>query len=633
MAGANELEWDYVVVGSGAGGGTVAARLAESGMRVFLLEAGGDSAAASADRLPDDYQVPAFHAFACENPAMSWGFRVRHYADEQRQSRDPKYDPASGVLYPRAATLGGCTAHNAMIFMFPHDSDWNYIAGLTGNRSWLASKMRRYARLLEDCRHRPLWRALRRIGIDRTGHGWRGWLRTEKSLPYEALADDDLVDVVVGVTRTFVRGLRRPLTSTLRWARGLGDPNTQSWTGRSFEGLCYTPLSTSGHARVGARERLLQTSSNHPERLHIELDALAVRVIFDDAGTARGVEYLKGARLYRAHATPSNARGERREVRARREVILCGGAFNTPQLLMLSGIGPSEQLRAHGIPLRSDVPGVGRNLQDRYEVAVTHRMQRPWKALAGARFEKSDPLWHRWNHRKRGMYTSNGVAAAVVLRSDPSEPEPDIFCMALLARFEGYYGGFSRLLRDHPDFLTWVLLKAHTKNFSGTVKLRSADPRDPPLVNFHYFEEGDDVTSRDLSAVVGAIRSVRRMTAPLVAEGLITGEQMPGPELDTDEELADYVRNTAWGHHASCSCAIGPLERGGVLDADFNVHGVSGLRVVDASVFPRIPGFFIASAVYMVGEKAADVILRYAGARDGRAIVVPGASPHEERTA
>ena len=156
MADANELEWDYVIVGSGAGGGPLAARLVEAGMRVFLIEAGADprANAGSQERLPDDYDVPAFHPFACENAAMSWNFQVRHYADEARQARDPKYQSGAGVpgvLYPRAAALGGCTAHNAMIFMLPHDSDWNDIARLTGDTSWRAPQMRRYARRVEAC--------------------------------------------------------------------------------------------------------------------------------------------------------------------------------------------------------------------------------------------------------------------------------------------------------------------------------------------------------------------------------------------------------------------------------------------------------------------------------------------------
>jgi len=128
--------YEYIVVGSGAGGGTVAARLAEAGRSVLLLEAGGDPGDLADPRLPEDYQVPAFHAFASENPAMRWDFFVRHYADEQRQLKDTKYRCAQGgVLYPRAGTLGGCTAHNAMIFVYPHNQDWDDIAQLTGDSS------------------------------------------------------------------------------------------------------------------------------------------------------------------------------------------------------------------------------------------------------------------------------------------------------------------------------------------------------------------------------------------------------------------------------------------------------------------------------------------------------------------
>ena len=605
MAGAEP--WDYVIVGSGAGGSTLAARLVEGGARVFVIEAGGDPRGAAA-RLPDDYDVPAFHAFACENEAIAWNFRVRHYADEGQQARDPKYEPGRGVLYPRAAALGGCTAHNAMIFMLPHDSDWDAIAALTGDESWRASSMRRYARRLEACRHQPLWRALRRLGSDPTGHGWDGWLSVEKSIPFDALGDADLVQMVRGCVRTFTRDLPTPVASALRWMRGAGDPNARTWRGDSFEGLCYTPLSTRGHKRSAARERLLAAAAAHEGRLHIELDALATRVLFADDGSACGVEYLKGERLYRAHAAPTTARGERREVRARREVVLSGGAFNTPQLLMLSGIGPAHAVVHPGIGVRADLPGVGRNLQDRYEVAVTHRMRRPWQVLDGARFERDDALWRKWSGGE-GMYGSNGAAMAIIERSSTAGAEPDILFMALLARFEGYRDGFSDLIRDHPDYLTWAVLKAHTRNRAGSVELRSADPLDMPVVNFRYFEEGDDAADHDLRACVEAIRSVRRLTAPLVASGLVAEECSPGPQVASDEALAQYVRDTAWGHHASCTCPIGPRAEGGVVDSRFAVHGVRGLRVVDASVFPRIPGFFIASAVYIAAEKAADAIL------------------------
>jgi len=282
---------------------------------------------------------------------------------------------------------------------------------------------------------------------------------------------------------------------------------------------------------------------------------------------------------------------------------------------MLSGIGPADALRPHGIAPRAELAGVGRNLQDRYEIAVTHRMRRPWEVLEGARFDRHDTLWRRWQEGRLGMYASNGAALGIVQRSAfamrPGD-EPDLFCMALLARFEGYFPGFSALVREQPDQLTWAVLKAHTRNRAGTVRLRSADPRDMPRIDFHYFDEADDPGSEDLRAMVEAIRAVRRLTAPLLAKGWIAEEAAPGPAAQSDEDLAAYVRDTAWGHHASCSCAIGPEAQAGVLDGDFAVHGVPRLRVVDASVFPRIPGFFVASAVYMVAEKAADTLLRTA---------------------
>src|SRR5258708_322982 len=150
---------DYVIVGSGAGGGTLAARLAEAGMQVVVLEAGGDPR--DGPGLPEDYDVPAFHPLASENPAMSWEFFVRHYADEAMQRRDPKLRPG-GIFYPRAGTLGGCTAHNAMILMPPHDADWDAIAALTGDASWRGGRMRAYFPRLGDRRRPPVVRGTAR---------------------------------------------------------------------------------------------------------------------------------------------------------------------------------------------------------------------------------------------------------------------------------------------------------------------------------------------------------------------------------------------------------------------------------------------------------------------------------------
>jgi len=304
-------------------------------------------------------------------------------------------------------------------------------------------------------------------------------------------------------------------------------------------------------------------------------------------------------------------------VKASREVILCGGAFNTPQLLMLSGIGPRAHLEAMGIAVRVDLPGVGRNLQDRYEVGVVNQMKRQWEVLDDAKFAKGDPQYKEWDTERSGVYTTNGAVLGVIKKSSDAQPVPDLLCFALLGYFKGYEPGYSANFAQKLNYLTWAVLKGHTVNRGGEVLLRSKDPLDMPYVNFHYFEEGTDAKGQDLQAVVDGVKFVRKMTQSLVNQGLIVKEELPGKGVDTNEQLLDFVRNNAWGHHASCSCAIGEQNQNGVLTSDFRVHGTQGLRVVDASVFPRIPGLFILSAVYMIGEKAADVILQQL--RDPRA--------------
>jgi choline dehydrogenase-like flavoprotein len=619
-AASQEFSPEYIVVGSGAGGGTVAARLAESGFRVLLLEAGGDPRkleggdpqSSGRNALPEDYDVPAFHSLATENEALRWDFFVRHYKNDARQRLDPKYRErvgertADGILYPRAGTLGGCTAHNAMIFVYPHNSDWNQIADLTGDDSWRADRMRAYFEKIEDCRHRWFERFLSRLGLNPSRHGWGGWLPTEVAIPEAALEDRDLRNTIIESAKGALEAVGGPFGNLAR-IESQEDPNDWRVVSDSAIGIRYAPMTTDNHGRVGTRERLLDVQARFPGRLKIELNALATRVLFDESRRAIGVEYLNGERLYGAHAKPKTTAGERREARASREVILAGGAFNTPQLLMLSGIGPRTELAAHNIPVLVDLP-VGRNLQDRYEVAVVHRMTfDAWKPLRGANFNRDDAQFREWSRDREGVFTTNGVVLSVIARSSNEQPEPDLFCYGLIGDFQGYFPGYSTLVAKNPNCFTWVVLKGHTNNTAGTVTLRSANPLDPPVINFNYFDEGNDARKQDVKAVVEGVKLARTMAGVLKRLGLAK-EELPGDAALTDDAIAEWVKNNAWGHHASCTCPIGPQDRGGVLSGDFKVYGTQALRVVDASIFPRVPGLFIVSAVFMIGEKAAEVI-------------------------
>jgi choline dehydrogenase-like flavoprotein len=621
MTASSQPECEYVVVGSGAGGATVAARLAEAGKHVVLLEAGGDprslsttaTPTAAIERLRHDYDVPAFHAFASEHPAISWDFFVRHYDDEVLQRRDPKFvcngapSPEEGIFYPRASALGGCTAHNAMILVYPHNADWDYIATVTGDTTWSSANMRRYFERLEDCRHRPLHRLLSKLGLNLTRHGWNGWLQTQKAIPKAAMADRRLSRVLIDSVHDVFREDDDQLERVRWFLEGWMDPNDWRLVEKDATGLRYLPMTTSRHARTGARERVLNVAERYPDRLTIVLNALATKVILDDRNRAIGVEYLKGERLYHAHRPPSTKSGETRVQLASKEVILAGGSFNTPQLLMLSGIGPVDELRRHGIRARVVLPGVGRNLQDRYEVGVVNRMNMPmWQVFDGATFSVDDPQFAEWSAHRTGIYATNGAVLALFRKSTPEASLPDLFCMSMLANFRGYYPGYSQVFAKDLNALTWVVLKGHTGNHAGSVTLRTSDPLDTPTINFRYFS---DQGEQDLKAVVEGIRFVRRVTRKLRERGLIASEEVPGDSVVSDAALAEFVRVNTWGHHACGTCAIGPPEMNGVVDGTFKVHHTQRLRVVDASVFPRIPGFFIVSAVYMIGEKAAESIL------------------------
>ena len=631
--------FDFIVVGSGAGGGVLASRLARNnrGLRVLLIEAGSDP------RNNLYYQVPAFHPLATEDSTLRWDYFVRHFTDAQLGEEDSKYkryEPNRGIFYPRASAIGGCTAHHAMITVYPDPSDWDGIEKTTGDPSW---------------NHQAMWRYFDRLRDGNSGFGW---------LPIEAAGIDTVLRAAqdAAVDQILLAAAKRsPHPARQLWHAGFGnivdlfesakeplfDPNHRHCVEGDREGLYRIPLSIKDGQRRGVTEFIYATKSD-PEygpNLTIWENTLVTRVVIEN-GRAAGVEYFRKERAYRADR---DGRGDDRDwsevqrelgsVRARKEVILAGGAFNTPQLLMNSGIGPHAHLAEKGIPVIADRPGVGANLQDRYEIPVIDERNDEFALLANYRFtgEPDDPGFNdEWNQAdRRGLYTTNGGTIAIMRRSPKAqEQDCDLLIFGIPGEFAGYKLKYSERIRtpEGRRRFSWIILKAHTDN-NGEVRLRTTDPRDPPDINFKSFGDGKRENDRDLDALEWAVNEVRDFMEPLrkrkirtgpertlrrgaigaiirsLQPRLTEGEWLPGVE---GPALRRFIATHAWGHHASCTAAIGNRQDGNaVLDGDFRVIGIpeGNLRVVDASVFPRIPGYFIVLPIYMVAEKAADVIL------------------------
>ena len=683
--GSDTTPFDFIVVGAGAGGAPVAARLVERGFKVLVIEMGPKKPEKAANAVVENTEVPLLHTETTEDPRHSLRFFVKHFDHDPDGSQDPKiYRPPDdatipgdhkdeeGIFYPRAQGVGGCTIHNAMITICGPSDDWDEIAEATGDPSWQGSKMRSYFERLEHCLYdRPLswigW-LLAAIGFP-TGwengrHGKGGWLHT-------SLADLKLVkrekqfvrligEAAISSIKSGSEQISSLLSSVLRGTPGPAlDPNHWETMRKSQAGLSMIPCSIrSDGRRSDARQRLLGAEKNHPDRLKILHGACVTKIAWEDIGETEvgetevgGSEAKKraiGVCVYpRRHAYQADAQAQAvpddwgqqiKTIYCKKEVILCGGAFNTPQLLMLSGIGPREHLEENGIETFVDLAGVGSNLQDRYEVPVVAKLRKSFQSLRDLRLTSyepdasKDPELKAWREAMGSVvnssnpYSVNGGLLSIFARSTQETTVPDLFLFALAGRFPGYSVGYSRpselqpgrtsskvpgAVADDKRHLTWLVLKARTQNQNGTVRLRDNNPFRRPEINLKSFPGAEDDRqlpgeSRDLIALNEAVESMKEILETGIKNGTVESIDMPGLD-DFDGDELRWIKHTAWGHHACGTCKIGNGPDA-VLDSRLRVRGVEGLRVVDASVFPRIFGYFIVTNVYMVAEKAADVI-------------------------
>jgi choline dehydrogenase len=657
---------DFIVVGAGAAGAPLAARLAERGYSVLVLEMGPGQPPPSDGDVVEVTDVPLLHPAASEDRRHGLRFFVKHFDHDPEQSRDWKTHPRPGdppparrdergIFYPRGQGVGGSTVINAMITICGPPEDYDEIAEATGDESWRGERMRHYFQRVERCHYaRPsLWASLRSLFGRRTGwegsrHGFQGWLDVTLSSLLIVKRDRRLFQVVragfLGGARSGAERFGELLRALLsgRFFPAL-DPNHWETLRRSAEGVARLPVAiTPNGRRSSARDRLLgvlDDRSPHRDRLWLRSESCVTGILLQDdsdGGTgprAVGVRCLPRAHAYEAdqeaRVVEPYPEAEEVHLHCRREVILCGGAFNSPQLLMLSGIGPDDHLRSLDIEPIVDSPGVGRNLQDRYEVPIIATVTDRFRSLDGVGLSPStlDDHLRQWVEHpeasadRRGLYATNGALMGMFVRSTFEDRTPDLFLFALAGYFDGYFVGYS-----HPDNLlnrlpgsqstfnrtiTWMILKARTRNREGFVRLRCRNPLRRPEIHFRSFPTPPEgTTDPDLEAIEEGVNVVHQILEAGEERGVFDRRIYPGGLHEVfGGDVREWIKHTAWGHHASGTCRIGADgDPFAVLDSRFRVRGTSGLRVVDASVFPRIPGFFLVSNVFTIAEKAADAI-------------------------
>lgn len=621
--------YDYVVVGSGPGGGPTAANLAVAGYKVLLIDAGGDQG---------DYyfeSVPVLFPRATDElPETQWNYFITRSSDPAIQAKDaitsyrlsngsiytglvpPANATAIGTLYPRAGTLGGCSRHNALVTVRSFDSDWEAVADLTGDSSWNGSTFQRLFEKIEHCDYLP---------DSVIGHGFSGWFWTELTSLLTAVQDLKVVSVIVSAASALGISLVGIAVETVAGLVEILSKDINAPGSTITTGPYQIPLSMKDATRGGARDWILQVANAVDEngdrmyQLDLKLNTLVTKVHFDTSGDeplATGVEYYEGQAIYRADPRSGDAEIEATGViNASKEVVIAAGAFNTPQLLKLSGVGPAEELGQFGIKQLVDLP-VGSNLRDHIEVPIISEAPTNFSLLDGCTLlygypEMPDPCFEKYlsgvDVTSKGPYATNGLAVGVVLKSSAaSQDDPDLLVYGGPANFPGFFPGWAKqvLDTDHRHWV-WISLKASTQNTAGTVTLSSADPRDTPVIAFNTFEGGDAAAEQDIQASYEGIEFARRAMDDLIPlDGSFT-ETNPGrANISTEAEAKEYISTNSFGHHACCTAAIGS-----VLDSNFRVLGVRGLRVVDASAFPVVPGFFIQLPTYLLSAKASEAIL------------------------
>jgi len=529
-------QYDYVIVGGGSAGSALANRLsADPKNSVLVLEAGR----------PDYW----FDVFIHMPAALMFPIGSKFY-DWMYSSQPEPYMNGRRVSHGRGKILGGSSSINGMIFQRGNPLDYERWAADPGMESWSYAHCLPYFKKMESC--------LAAEPTDRF-RGKSGPLHLERGK------------------------VRNPLFGAFFEAvQQAGHALTTDVNGVKQEGFAAFDRNVKRGRRYSAARAYLHPVKRR-KNLTIQCRALVTKVV-TEGKRATGVEF-------------SLPFGRTKSVAAR-EVILCGGAFNSPQLLQVSGIGNEQHLRSVGITPVHHLPGVGENLQDHLEVYVQHACKQPVSLNPLMKFWKRPFIGLAWLFRK-GPGASNHFEAGGFIRSNDTVKYPNLMFhfLPIAVRYDGTApaGGHGYQVHIGPMY----------SNSRGSLKVTSGDVRDKPAFTFNYLS-----TPEDRQEWIEAIASARKiLNQPAFAE-FSSGEISPGPDVATDEQVLEWVRKDGeTAYHPSCTCRMGVDEMSVVDPTSMRVRGMEGLRVVDASVMPYVTNGNIYAPVMMLAEKAADLIL------------------------
>ena len=463
------------------------------------------------------------------------------------------------LQWPRGKTLGGTSSINGMLYVRGNPADYDGWAQM-GCRGWSYDEVLPYFRKSETYR----------------GNG---------DSEYRSRGGPLIVEdyrTILPLTHAFVAA-----------AQEAGFPLTPDYNGKTQEGVAYSQMTRRGRLR-GSTARTFLTQARGRANLRVETDAIATGLLFDGK-RCTGVAFRQ--------------RGADRRLTAAREVIVCGGAVNSPHLLQISGIGPADHLRAIGVPVVHDLPGVGANLNDHYVVRVSHRVRDAVTINQLARGLRLAREAVRWAIIGDGALTFGVTSAMVFCRSREGLSSPDL---QLLFTPASYAQGVFRQLERAPG-MTVAVCPVRPES-RGTIMAQSPDPFTYPAIRPNYLS-----APNDLRVLIAGVHHTRRIFAQPAMAPYSVEETVPGPAIATDEQFGDFARNAGTNvFHPVGTCKMG-TDAMAVVDPRLKVRGIAGLRVIDASVMPCVTTGNTNAPTIMIGEKGADMIREDAGAEPAAA--------------